>query len=119
MRIPQFICQYANSVPNGKVQRRTMIQINCGLLDRPSHWADNDQQSLLPKIAEATRKMARLLLIDDDPELIAEQVRSAFPASVHRLDVACTGSQGLQQVVASPPDVVLLDLRLPDLSGLE
>jgi two-component system nitrogen regulation response regulator GlnG len=63
--------------------------------------------------------MARLLLIDDDPELVAEQVRSAFPPAVHRLDVARTGADGLRHVVDGPPDVILLDLRLPDLSGLE
>jgi two-component system nitrogen regulation response regulator GlnG len=61
--------------------------------------------------------MARLLLIDDDPDLIAEQVRHAFPG--HRLDVAGTAALGLKQVERQPPDVILLDLRLPDQSGLE
>jgi two-component system nitrogen regulation response regulator GlnG len=61
--------------------------------------------------------MAHLLLIDDDPDLIAEQVRQAFPR--HRVEVAGTGADGLERVRAAPPDVVLLDLRLPDQSGLE
>src|SRR5437660_8887004 len=63
--------------------------------------------------------MAHLLLIDDDPVLIAEQVRQAFPAPRYRVEVAGTGAEGLQQVRAGPPDVILLDLRLPDQSGLE
>src|SRR5438270_8587595 len=63
--------------------------------------------------------MARLLLIDDDPALIPEQVRQAFPASRYRVEVACTGAEGLERVGAGPPDVILLDLRLPDQSGLE
>ncbi|MDB5346540.1 MAG: glnG 1 [Schlesneria sp.] len=62
--------------------------------------------------------MPSLLLIDDDPELVAEQVRSTFD-SRYRIDVARTGAAGLQQVVAKRPDVVILDLRLPDQSGLE
>jgi DNA-binding NtrC family response regulator len=62
--------------------------------------------------------MTSLLLIDDDPELVAEQVRSTFD-SRYRIDVARTGAAGLQQVVANPPDVVVLDLRLPDQSGLD
>jgi two-component system nitrogen regulation response regulator GlnG len=61
--------------------------------------------------------MANLLLIDDDPDLIAEQVRQAFPRD--RVEVAATGNDGLAQVGAQPPDVILLDLRLPDQSGLE
>src|SRR3989440_4339578 len=63
--------------------------------------------------------MARLLLIDDDPDLISEQVRQAFPAPRYRVEVAGTGAEGLERVGACPPDVVLLDLRLPDQSGLE
>jgi two-component system nitrogen regulation response regulator GlnG len=61
--------------------------------------------------------MANLLLIDDDPDLIAEQVRQAFPRD--RVALAGTGAQGLEQVQAQPPDVILLDLRLPGQSGLE
>jgi two-component system nitrogen regulation response regulator GlnG len=61
--------------------------------------------------------MAHLLLIDDDPDLIAEQVREAFPR--HRFEVVATGADGLARVRAEPPDVILLDLRLPDQSGLE
>jgi DNA-binding NtrC family response regulator len=61
--------------------------------------------------------MAHVLLIDDDPDLIAEQVRHAFPR--HRVDVAGTGADGIGRVRAEPPDVILLDLRLPDQSGLE
>ncbi|HYT88028.1 MAG TPA: response regulator, partial [Gemmataceae bacterium] len=63
--------------------------------------------------------MAQLLLIDDDPDLIAEQVRQAFPGPRHRVEVAGTGAEGLDRVRADPPAVILLDLRLPDQSGLE
>ena len=63
--------------------------------------------------------MAHLLLIDDDPALIPKQMRQAFPAPDHRVEVAHTGAEGLKRVRAQPPDVILLDLRLPDGSGLE
>jgi two-component system nitrogen regulation response regulator GlnG len=60
--------------------------------------------------------MARLLLIDDDSALIPEQVRQAFPAPAHRVEVAGTGAEGLERVRAGPLDVILLDSRLPDQS---
>src|SRR6266566_3438406 len=63
--------------------------------------------------------MAHVLLIDDDPDLIAEQVRQAFPGPRHRVVVAGTGAAGLEYVRTDPPAVILLDLRLPDQSGLE
>jgi two-component system nitrogen regulation response regulator GlnG len=68
---------------------------------------------------ESEQIMAHLLLIDDDPGLIPEQVHQAFPAPSHRVDVVATGTAGLQYVRTSPPDVILLDLRLPDQTGLE
>jgi DNA-binding NtrC family response regulator len=63
--------------------------------------------------------MAYLLLIDDDPALLPGQVRQAFPAPVHRVEVAASGAEGLKRIAAGPPDVILLDLGLPDQSGLE
>src|SRR5437660_9398429 len=63
--------------------------------------------------------MAHLLLIDDDPAVIPGQVRQVFPAPAHRVEVAATGAEGLARVGARPPDVILLDLLLPDQSGLE
>jgi DNA-binding NtrC family response regulator len=63
--------------------------------------------------------MAHLLLIDDDPVLVPEQVRQAFPSPRYKVEVASTGAEGLKRVSAAPPDVILLDLRLPDQSGLE
>jgi two-component system nitrogen regulation response regulator GlnG len=63
--------------------------------------------------------MAHVLLIDDDLALTPDQVRQAFPAPAHTVAVACTGADGLAHVRARPPDVILLDLRLPDQSGLD
>ncbi len=61
--------------------------------------------------------MAHVLLIDDDPVFIAEQVRQAFPND--RVTVAATGADGVASFRSASPDVVLLDLQLPDCSGLD
>jgi DNA-binding NtrC family response regulator len=63
--------------------------------------------------------VAHLLLIDDDSALLPAQMRQVFPAPDHRIEVAATGADGLARVRAGPPDVILLDLGLPDQSGLE
>src|SRR3954453_13775269 len=63
--------------------------------------------------------MAHLLLIDDDPALIPKLVCQVFPSPANRVDVAGTGAEGLDRVGAMPPDVILLDLHLPDQSGLD
>jgi two-component system nitrogen regulation response regulator GlnG len=62
--------------------------------------------------------VAHLLLIDDDPAIIPRQVRQAFPLPEHQVEIAASGTEGIERVRAKLPDVVLLDLRLPDQSGL-
>jgi DNA-binding NtrC family response regulator len=63
--------------------------------------------------------MGRLLLVDDDPDVILAQMHHVFAASEHGIEVARTGEEGIRGVGERAPDVVLLDLRLPDLSGLD
>ncbi len=58
------------------------------------------------------------MLIDDDPGQLVTLVREAFPAPGFRVEVARTGAAGVAHVLAAPPDVVLLNLRLPDQCGL-
>jgi two-component system nitrogen regulation response regulator GlnG len=60
-----------------------------------------------------------VLLVDDDPVMILDQVMHALGPQGVWIDVARTAEEGLRQVAAQPPDVILLDVHLPDLSGLE
>jgi two-component system nitrogen regulation response regulator GlnG len=62
---------------------------------------------------------ARLLLIGDDPAVMGSQLRRAFPTPTHQVQVAGTARVGLEQVRTDSPDVIVLDLGLPDQSGLE
>jgi two-component system nitrogen regulation response regulator GlnG len=63
--------------------------------------------------------MGRLLLVDDNPNLVLKQIHRVLDAAGHEIDTARTGEDGVLQAAARKPDAILLDLRLPDLSGLE
>jgi two-component system nitrogen regulation response regulator GlnG len=63
--------------------------------------------------------MGKVLLVDDDPVMILDQLTHALRPHGLRIDIARTAEEGLRQVAAQPPDVILLDVHLPDLSGLE
>ena len=63
--------------------------------------------------------MGRLLLIDDDPVMILDQITHALGPQGLRIEAARTAEDGLRQITEQPPDVILLDVHLPDLSGLE
>lgn len=63
--------------------------------------------------------MPRLLLIDDDKAIIPHQVRLAFSTADFSIEVASTAADGLALFRSWAPDVVILDLRLPDSTGLD
>ena len=57
-----------------------------------------------------------VLLIEDEPE-IRRFLRATLPAHGFRLYEAATGTDGLTEARARNPDLILLDLGLPDLEG--
>ena len=60
--------------------------------------------------------MAHVLVIEDDPAIRSSLVRSLTDRG-HAVSSAPAGMPGLQQALDDQPDVVLLDLGLPDLDG--
>ena len=61
--------------------------------------------------------MMRLLFIDDDPQ--AQSTLKMVLADFYQVIPAFTGEQGIESVRDEDPDLVLLDINLPDLDGLE
>jgi DNA-binding response OmpR family regulator len=62
--------------------------------------------------------MPKILIVDDD-DLIIRVYRSKFLAEGFDVAVASTGPDALKQVDSAKPDVVLLDLNLPGIAGIE
>jgi len=60
----------------------------------------------------------RILIIEDDKDIV-ELVRYNLEKEDFRVTSAGDGLAGLAQVKKTPPDLLLLDLMLPGLSGLE
>lgn len=61
---------------------------------------------------------ARLLLIEDEPQ-IRRFLRAALASHDYELLEAETGQAGLNLVAQEEPDLIILDLGLPDIDGLE
>jgi DNA-binding response OmpR family regulator len=62
--------------------------------------------------------MAQLLLVEDDPTIRRSLIR-AFSERGHAVASVGTASEALRAVVADRPDLVVLDLGLPDIDGYQ
>ncbi|WP_144120157.1 response regulator transcription factor [Catellatospora sichuanensis] len=62
--------------------------------------------------------MAKVVIVEDDPTIRTTAIR-ALTERGHAVASAATAMDGLRTIVAERPDVVLLDLGLPDLDGRE
>lgn len=63
--------------------------------------------------------MAEKILLVDDEEMIVESIEFALSQEGYEVVKAFDGQEALQQVQLSKPNLIVLDLMLPKLSGLE
>jgi DNA-binding response OmpR family regulator len=69
------------------------------------------------KISEASRP-AKILVVEDEPKMVAG-LRDNFEFEGYEVITAADGVEGLQRALGEAPDLVVLDVMMPRLSGLE
>jgi len=62
--------------------------------------------------------VTRVLVVDDEPQIL-RALRINLRVREYQVDVAATGTEALEMAARHPPDLVILDLGLPDLEGVE
>jgi DNA-binding response OmpR family regulator len=70
------------------------------------------------RLDDGERGKARVLLIEDD-QSIALMYKLQLVADGYDVELATDGVSGLHQAQEAPPDLVLLDIRLPRMAGLD
>lgn len=65
-----------------------------------------------------TDTMARVLVVEDEPQL-RRFLRVSLHAHGYRVDEASSAAEGMQQLTGVQPDLLLLDLGLPDGDGID
>ena len=69
------------------------------------------------KVAE-TNKTAKILVVEDEPNMVAG-LRDNFEYEGYTVITARDGVEGLQRALDESPDLVVLDVMMPRMSGLE
>jgi hypothetical protein len=78
-----------------------------------------DRERLIALLREITSPVARKVLLVDDDEIMRESVRRVLEQEQWQVTLAANGRLALASLAESPPDVVLLDLMMPEMDGFE
>ncbi|MDY7095893.1 MAG: sigma-54 dependent transcriptional regulator [Acidobacteriota bacterium] len=70
-------------------------------------------------MAKSDKSYKATVLVVDDEESIRESLRMILEYEGYRVDEAAGGSAALTRVAAGSPDAVLLDIKMPEMDGLE
>jgi DNA-binding response OmpR family regulator len=74
--------------------------------------------AMIGAMVDAPAVAARVLIIEDDPN-VAEVVGRYLSREGYEVEIAADGATGLERALSDPPELVVLDLMLPNLGGLE
>ena len=69
-------------------------------------------------LTTSNTKTATILIVEDDERTVALYARM-LRIEGYNVRTAVTAQAGLEDVVASPPDALILDFRMPDMDGIE
>ena len=59
-----------------------------------------------------------ILIIDDEPQIL-RALKTILTANHYRVTTANTGENGMALAASQPPDIIILDLSLPDIDGIK
>jgi formate/nitrite transporter len=63
--------------------------------------------------------MANKILVIDDEQIVGESLRKTFRDEGYEIDTARSGQEGLQKARRESFDLMIVDLKMPDISGLD
>src|SRR5205085_7716697 len=80
----------------------------------------SDQIDSVPPVAPASTngKRTRILIVEDEPAMVAG-LRDNFEYEGYEVLSAADGAEGHERALADEPDLVVLDVMMPRMSGLD
>jgi len=84
-----------------------------------SLWISHSPKIILLKGPETSEMESANILVIDDERVICEGCRMSLSEKGHTVDICMSGKAGLEAVMEGTYDLVLLDMKLPDLDGMD
>src|SRR6185369_17048661 len=107
---------------------RRLVDLHGGSVDVESSAEGSVFRVRLPAVAAPAQsaerrpwhsaRQQRVLLIEDNADALTA-LRAMLELDGHRVSTASDGPQGLSQLLAERPDIAIVDIGLPGLSGFE
>ncbi len=95
-----------------------LVQAHDGRID----YADADEGGAIFTVTlpvEPRRRLPRVLVVDDDAMVRQLVVQALSQTGRYHIDEAANGVDGLIKIGTHPPDLLILDLMMPGMNGLE
>jgi two-component system, OmpR family, phosphate regulon response regulator PhoB len=105
-------CKASGAAPDEGVQRYCHMFVTSGVLTQRRVGGQ------LPRVTEQSVVAERVLVVDDEPDIVA-LVAYHLAKSGYSVSTATSGPEGLAVARRDKPSIIVLDLMLPGLSGLE
>jgi signal transduction histidine kinase/CheY-like chemotaxis protein len=92
-------------------------ELKHGLLALLGHSSRESEALAEPENSRKTRCL-RVLLVEDNP--VNQRVATAMLRKMgHRIRIANNGHEAIEAVIAEPPELVLMDVEMPEMDGIE
>lgn len=111
-----FFSSKQNGVGIGLTQVKRIVEDHSGTIDIASKKGQGTTVTLaFPAISNSKPS---ILLIEDEFKL-ARNIQTYLQKFKFDVHIAFSGADGLKELEQNPPDIILLDFKLPDINGLE
>jgi CheY-like chemotaxis protein len=97
---------------------RAAVDVVRALHARHCAGGERSGEVWLPLRAVYESRVRRVVIVDDDPE-IRIALRMLLESAGHRVEEAGDGAEALALCAARPPDVLVVDINLPDADGFD
>ena len=108
-----------NTHDKGTFDRLIMLPIKYQDIENCFRSDTQQRQNKIPATEATTSPGALKILVAEDSDINAKVITVYLSKAGHQVTRACNGAEAIQALQTTPFDVVLMDMRMPEMDGLQ